>query len=133
MSEESLKIRRKRTTSPAPVEDAPVVPAEVPPPQLTQRELYELRLAEVELRAAHNLAEVARMKRLYVLALIDPKGRVAAAEKERESALASASEARKKYEQVKHAAFARLGIKPSNIAGFDADTGLIIFPDSARG
>ena len=125
------KRGRKPTTAAASEAVEPI--SEAAPPQLTTRELYELRLAEAEFRASQNLAEAARLKRLYVLAILDPKGRVAAAEKERESALASVGEAKKRYEQIKSTAFARLGLKASAVTGFDADTGVIHFPDSARG
>lgn len=135
MSDSNDNLPRRRGRKPAHTAhtEAVALPAEVAPPQLTTRELYELRLAETEFRASQNLAEAARLKRLYVLAILDPKGRVAAAEKERESALVSVSEAKKRYEQIKAAAFSRLGLKASAVAGFDADTGVIHFPDSARG
>lgn len=135
MSEGNTSMPRKRGRKPTPAVASGVVEstAESAPPQLTTKELYELRLAEAEFRASQNLAEAARLKRLYVLAILDPKGRVSAADKERESALASVGEAKKRYEQIKATAFSRLGLKASAVAGFDADTGVIHFPDSARG
>ena len=125
---EQASVQRKRKTKQ--VEEA-VVEAPVAPPQLTQRELYELRLAEVEIRCAQQQIEASKFRRLYILALIDAKGRVLAEEKSRDTALNAYQEARKKYEQVRNIASRRLGLDLAKCS-FDADTGVVI-RDSARG
>lgn len=108
-----------------------VTPTEVAPPQLTQRELYELRLAEAEIRCAMQEMEAAKFRRLYILALLDPKGRVAAEDKKHEAAAKTVQETRRRYQNVQVMAGKRLGLDLSKCS-FDADTGVVI-PDSARG
>ena len=108
-----------------------VTPTEVAPPQLTQRELYELRLAEAEIRCAQKEIEASKFRRLYILALLDPKGRVAAEEKAHDAALKNIQETRRRYQNVQVMAGKRLGLDLSKCS-FDADTGVVI-PDSARG
>ena len=125
---EQATVQRKRKSKQ--VEEV-VVEAPVAPPQLTQRELYELRLAEVEIRCAQQQIEASKFRRLYILALVDAKGRVLAEEKSRDTALNAYQEARKKYEQVRNIASRRLGLDLAKCS-FDADTGVVI-PDSARG
>lgn len=131
MEQAPAQSKRKRKVIDAPVEETVAVEVPVAPPQLTQRELYELRLAEVEIRCAQAKIEASKFRRLYTLALLDPKGRILSEEKARDSALTEYQEARKKYEQVRNIAGRRLSID-LNKCSFDADTGVVI-PDSARG
>jgi hypothetical protein len=126
---EEASVQRKRKSKQA--EEAPAAPVEVAPPQLTQRELYELRLAEAEIRCAAKEIEASKFRRLYILALLDPKGRVAAEDKARETAMRNMTESRKRYESVRNLASKRLNLDLSRCS-FDADTGVVI-PDSARG
>lgn len=129
---EQASIQRKRKAKvPDEAVTEPVMPVEVAPPQLTQRELYELRLAEAEIRCAQKEIEASKFRRLYILALLDPKGRVAAEEKAHEAALKNVHETRRRYQNVQLMAGKRLGLDLSKCS-FDADTGVVI-PDSARG
>lgn len=130
---EQAPVQRKRKSKQVEeaVVEVPAAPVEVVPPQLTQRELYELRLAEVEMRCAQQQIETSKFRRLYILALLDPKGRIAAEDKNRDDALSSMSGARKRYEQVRNNASRRLNLDLAKCS-FDADTGVVI-PDSARG
>ena len=136
-----VKQKRKYSRkSPAPVvaEDASVSvaapSAETPPgpPMLTQDELFKLRLFESELRAARAEAETCRMRRKWILALLDPKGTVEAEEKRQEKWVTEAKSFAAKYEAVKARASMRLGID-LNQCGFDTDTGVVVPPDSAKG
>jgi len=129
---EQAPIQRKRKLKAVEQEAAPVETAvEYATPSLTQRELYELRLAEAEIRCAQQQIETSKFRRLYILALLDPKGRIAAEEKARDAAAASLVESRKRYEAVRNLAGKRLNLDLSKCS-FDADTGVVI-PDSARG
>ena len=129
---EQAPIQRKRKLKAVEQETAPVETAvEYATPSLTQRELYELRLAEAEIRCAQQQIETSKFRRLYILALLDPKGRIAAEEKARDAAAASLVESRKRYEAVRNLAGKRLNLDLSKCS-FDADTGVVI-PDSARG
>lgn len=126
-----IQRKRKQKQVEEAVVEAPAVPVEAPPPQLTQRELYELRLAEAEIRCAQKEMEASKFRRLYILALLDPKGRVAAEEKAHDAALKSVQETRRHYQNIQVLAGKRLGLDLSKCS-FDADTGVVI-PDSARG
>lgn len=127
---EQAPVQRKRKQKQA-EEVAAVAPVEVAPPQLTQRELYELRLAEAEIRCAQKEIEASKFRRLYILALLDPKGRVAAEEKAHDAALKNVQETRRRYQNIQILAGKRLSLDLSKCS-FDADTGVVI-PDSARG
>lgn len=105
---------------PAPVEK----PKEVAPPQLTQAELFLLRVAQTELRAAKSEAEASKFRRLYILALLDPKGRVLAEEKTGKAADEAVKDATAKYVGTLQRASKRLGMDLSKCS-FDADTGQV--------
>ncbi len=108
------------TVAPPPVEK----PKEVPPPQLTQAELFLLRMAQTELRAAQSEAEASKFRRLYILALLDPKGRVLAEEKTGAAAAQAVKDASAKYVGTLQRASKRLGLDLSKCS-FDADTGQV--------
>lgn len=143
MSDEH-KTKRKYTRKPHQAESiearmAAVEMDSTPPPaepnvplMLTQDELFKLRLFESELRAARAEAETCRMRKKWILALLDPKGTVEAEEKRYERWLAEAKAYAGKYETMKARASMRLGIDLSK-CGFDTDTGVVVPPDSAKG
>lgn len=103
-----------------------------PPPMLTQAEIHKLRLFEAEARHSRAEAETCRMRKKWILSLLDPKGTVEAEEQRQEKWLASAREFAKKYELAKAHASMRLGLDLDK-CGFDPETGLVVPPDSATG
>jgi hypothetical protein len=115
--------------TPSPSENAATPPA---PPMLAQDEIFKMRLYEAEMRAAKAEAETARIRKKWILALLDPKGTVEAEEKRIQKWLDASKEYFKKYELTKAHASMRLGID-LNKCGFDPETGTVVFPDSAKG
>lgn len=120
------------------VDAAPAQSASPPPAaksdgvvMLTRDELTKLRVAELEHRLAKAEAEAQRMKKKWLLALLDPKGHVDATEKEQEKALGKAKEAAKKYELARAHVSMRLNIDLST-CGFDPDTGVVVFDNSSK-
>ena len=113
-------------------EVVPVIDGPPPPPMLTQDELFKIRLFEVEMRAAKAEAETCRMRKKWILALLDHKGSVEAEEKRQAKYLEEAKGVSKKYEAVLARASMRLNLDLSR-CGFDAETGLVVPPDSATG
>jgi hypothetical protein len=139
----TVKQKRKyvrKSVAATPAEDVSVPAHEVVPSaeqapgplMLTQDELFKLRLFESELRAARAEAETCRMRKKWILALLDPKGTVDAEEKRQEKWIGEAKSFAAKYEAVKARASMRLGID-LNQCGFDTDTGVVVPPDSAKG
>ena len=114
------------------LDDTPVS-GEPAPKMLTQDELFKLRLYEAEVRHARAESETARMRKKWILALLDPQGSVEKEEARIQRWLDTATDFAKKYENVKAHASMRLGIDLSQ-CGFDTDTGLVVPPDpSAKG
>jgi hypothetical protein len=101
------------------------------PPMLTQEELFKIKLYQVEAQRAAAEAETARMRKKWILALIDPKGTVAAEEERVEKWKNEARTFYSRYELVKERASKRLGIDLKD-CGFDPETGLVV-PNSAKG
>lgn len=99
-------------------------PKELPPPQLTQAELFLLRMAQLELKAAQSEVEASKFRRLYILAMLDPKGRVLAEEKSGKAADAAVKDAQAKYLGTLQRASKRLQMDLSKCS-FDADTGQV--------
>jgi hypothetical protein len=137
MSEQKAKRpyrRRKAVEAPveAPVEAAPVVAESIPevpagprPMMLTAGELFQLKLAQADLRAATAEQTSERLKKLYVLAKIDPQGVVQKQEKtiaEREADLRNAQQ---KFASLRLKISSRLGMNIEN-CGIDMETGEVV-------
>jgi hypothetical protein len=109
------------STTPAP---APV------PLRLTASEIFQLRLAESEVRAATAEKESVRLRRLYYLALLDPKGTILAEEKRLAEKDRALREAQAKFSVLRERAGKRLGVD-MNKAGVDVETGEVVVVPSA--
>lgn len=127
------KTRRTRKAAPEMVEPLPVVDEVAPAAALTApkrvdlKDLWEMRAGQLEKRAADAEAEVARISKLYVLNLLDPKGRVLALEKKLETAQKQAERAETKALLAKKRIEGLIGRSLANVA-IDPDTGEIIVP-----
>lgn len=131
---EEIKTRRSRRKLAVVNTEEPVVAPERPPgpPMLTQAELAQLRIFELEARAARAEAETSRIRKKYFLALLDPKGTVAAEEKRLASHMETAREYARKHETLMARVSMRLNLDLSKCA-FDTETGVVHVPDSAKG
>ena len=115
-------------TEVAPVEPAPVAsePASTPtPPRLTTSEIFQLRLAEAEVRATVAETETARLRRLYYLALLDPKGTILAEEKRLGEKELSLREAQAKFTAIRSRIGSRLKVDMNKV-GLDVETGEVV-------
>lgn len=102
-------------------------------PRLTDSELMQLKLYRSEARAAKIEADLHRVRKKYILALIDTKNLVEAEEKLVELRGEDEKHWTEKYQSVLADAAARLGVDLTG-AGVDLDTGAIMLsPDSAKG
>ena len=142
MSDTKKKIGRPRKTQAvesvapqAPVEApvvAPVVaPAPAPkpaapagPPRVDVATFWRMQHAAASMRAAKAEADTARLKKLYILALLDTKNRVLDAEKEIDKAKKLAESHENTYLTFKRDLESRLGQPLANVA-IDPDTGLV--------
>jgi hypothetical protein len=109
-------------------EPAPSIPSPTPP-RLTSVEIFHLRLAETEIRAALAEKEAARLRRLYFLALIDPKGTVLAEEKNLGQKERALREAQAKFAALRERVGKRLNLDMSK-AGIDVETGEVMVPSA---
>jgi hypothetical protein len=110
------------------VEPAPVAsePASTPtPPRLTTSEIFQLRLAEAEVRATVAETETARLRRLYYLALLDPKGTILAEEKRLGEKELSLREAQAKFTAIRSRIGSRLKVDMNKV-GLDVETGEVV-------
>jgi len=123
--------RRKSVESSAPIvsESAPAEagsPEAGPRPlMMTGSELLQMRLAQAELRTALAEREAAKLRKLFVLAKIDPKGVVEKQEKviaERDSSL---KEAQQKFSMLRLRIGTRLGVDLES-CGIDVETGEVV-------
>lgn len=117
--------------------DAPVSPqsAHVPastPLMLTQEELHRMRHYEAEARAARAEAETSRIRKKYILSILDKKGLVESEEKNQEKHIEKSKDWAKRHEMLIAQISIRLNIDLKTCA-FDTDTGLVVPPDSATG
>lgn len=109
--------------SAVPPKPAPVpVPVSATPPRVDPAAFWRMQYHGASAKAAKAEAEAARMSKLYVLALLDPKGRVAKIEKALEDAQKQADQHARSQADLKQAMEALLGKKLANIA-IDPDTG----------
>lgn len=123
------------TESSAPVESVPVASEPAPPvpagpPRLTAHEIYQIRLAEAEIRTALAEKDAARLRRLYFLALLDPKGTVLAQDKKLAEKEALLREAQNRFKTLRAKVGNRLGVDMSK-AGIDVETGEVMVAPSA--
>lgn len=93
-------------------------------PRLTKEELLTLKVAELEAKLAHAKAGQAKMTRLYVLATIDPQGRIAKLEKELQQQEQIAKRHWAMYRQIMETAGQRLGVDLTK-SSMDPNTGII--------
>lgn len=108
-------------------------PSEPPVKMLTQDELHRLRVLELEVRAARAESETCRLRKKWLLALLDPKGTVEAEEKRQEKWQRAMRAHAQQYETLKARVSMRLNID-LNKCGFDPETGVVVPPDpSATG
>ncbi len=113
------------TESIAPVAEAPKAPEGPKTLLMTQSELFQMKLAQAELRIALAERESAKLRKLFVLAKIDPKGVIEKQEKtisEREHGL---KEAQQKFALIRTRVGTRLGVDMTT-CGFDPDTGEVV-------
>ena len=124
---------RRKSAEQAAAEAAPVEPASAASepastpraPRLTPSEIFQLRLAEAEVRTAMAEKEAARLRRLYYLALIDPKGTVLAEEKRLGQKEIALREAQALFTALR----ARIGDRLKvdlNKCGLDVETGEVV-------
>lgn len=125
------KTTRKAVPTPETVEVTPIVEPIAPiaptPKRVDLKDLWEMRAGQLEKRAAEAEAEVARISKLYVLNILDPKGRVMALEKKLETAKRQAEQAETKALLAKKRIEGAVGRSLANVA-IDPDTGEIIVP-----
>jgi hypothetical protein len=115
------------TETPAPVASEPPTPAGPARTFLTAHELMQLRLAEADVKSATAEKETARIRRLYFLALLDPKGTILAEEKKMAKKDSELKSAKDKFALIR----LRLGHKLKvdfNKVGIDPETGEIVLP-----
>lgn len=125
--------RRKHTDAESVAAPVALEHGGVPPvPMLTQDELFKLQLFQAQAERAIAEAEASRMRKKWILALLDPKGTVEAEEKRTEKHKAEAKDFFQKYETIKARVSMRLNLDLGK-CGFDAETGVIQLPDSAKG
>lgn len=110
----------------APEQDVvpPALVASSGPPRVDLPTFWRMQHAAASMRAAKAEAETARMKKLYILALLDTKNRVLDAEKEIDKAKKLAESHENTYLTFKRDIESRLGRPLANIA-VDPDTGLV--------
>lgn len=117
----------------APVEAPVVAPAPAPapkpaapagPPRVDVATFWRMQHAAASMRAAKAEAETARVKKLYILALLDTKNRVLDTEKEIDKAKKLAESHENTYLTFKRDLESRLGQPLANVA-IDPDTGLV--------
>lgn len=124
------KSADRAATEAAPVDPAPVAsePASTPrTPRLTASEIFQLRLAEADVRASMAEKETARLRRLYYLALIDPKGTILAEEKRLAQKEAAVREAQARFAALRARIGGRLQVD-LNKCGLDVETGEVVMP-----
>lgn len=127
------KTRRRKAKPEAAAPEMPVVASPEPVAEepaikmLTRDELYQLRLLEAEVRASRAESETCRLRKKWMLALLDPKGTVEAEEKRQERWAKEARDNAQKYETLKARISMRLNVD-LNKAGFDPETGLVVTP-----
>ena len=115
------------------MDSVPPAAAEPVPLMLTQEELFKLRLYEADARHAKAEAETCRVRKKWILALLDPKGTVTKEEERMDKWSATSRDNFKKYENAKSHISMRLRID-LNQCGFDTETGLVVPPEpSAKG
>lgn len=130
-------VRRRRKVDPdvvAPSADV-AVPAVVEPEQppvlmLTRDELHKLSMLELQVRHARAEAETCRIRKKWMLALLDPKGTVEAEEKRMEKWQKAMRSDSQQYETLKARISMRLNVDISK-CGFDPETGVVVSPDSS--
>ena len=111
-------------------ESVPVASEPVPSaPRLTQNELFQLRLAEMEVKMAHAEKETTRLRRLYFLSTLDPKGTVLAEEKRMSEKEAALQAAKSKFSALRTRISTRLNVDMSK-AGIDMETGEVMVPSA---
>lgn len=116
--------------TPEPAPAPPTPPAPKPPPQLTQAELFGMKMAQLESEKVVAELDAVKWRKAYILALLDPKGRIAAEEKKHAELADKLKKSKERFEIIKIRAGQRLGIDLNKCDGFDADTGQV-FPKSA--
>ncbi len=107
------------------VEESPKAPEGPKTLLMTQNELFQMKLSQAELRIALAEREAAKLRKLFVLAKIDPKGVIEKQEKtisEKESGLKAAQQ---KFALIRTRVGARLGVDMTT-CGFDPDTGEVV-------
>lgn len=111
--------------APAPVAaPAPQISAPSGPPRVDTASFWRMQHAGASMRAAKAEAETARMKKLYILALLDSKNRVLDAEKEQDKARKLAEQHENTYLSLKRYLEERIGKPLANVA-IDPDTGAV--------
>jgi hypothetical protein len=114
----------------ASAEPIPVASESVPSAlRLTQNELFQLRLSEMEVRAATAEKEASRLRRMYYLSTIDPKGTILAEEKRMAEKDAALQAAKAKFSSLRTRIGTRLSVD-MNKAGIDVETGEVMVPSA---
>lgn len=130
------KNTRTRKTAAKPVEVAPVetvaepvvAPAQKPAParptHIDLSAFWQMQHAAMEAKLRNAEAEAARLRKLYILAMIDAKGRVTAQEKAQDEAKKQAEVAENRRISLMRSLERRLGCELSSV-GIEPNTGEI--------
>lgn len=113
----------------ASAEAAPVVSAEAPPAPMYANlaDLWQMRCFQAEKREAQAQAEASRLRKLYLLLALDPKGRVLAQEKAMEASNKKAEQSETQALLVKRRIEGAIGRSLQGV-GMDFETGEIQVP-----
>jgi hypothetical protein len=138
MSEQKPKrqYRRRKVAAPelesipaaesiAPVAEAPKAPEGPKTLLMTGNELTQMKLAQAELRIALAEREAAKLRKMFILAKIDPKGVVEKQEKNIEEKDEALKAAQHKFTLIRIRVGGRLGVDMAQ-CGFDPDTGEVV-------
>lgn len=120
------KVESDKSDSLADVISISESPEAAPAPlMLTGSELMQIRLSQAELRTALAEREAAKLRKLFILAKIDPKGIVEKHEKAIAEKDAALKEAQQRFSMLRLRIGSRLGVNMEN-CGFDPETGQVV-------